>query len=181
VFDFLIEHPDFAAAAGRTLGIIRDRIVKEREGLYWGDDNHGATGTFELVYAASGQRVYLSKGTFVKRPLPTIHGRIVLVMAYEYQTDQGGESLVVNHIRGYLRIDNPILGVLARIAKPVVGPIVDKKVLRTFANASKLTERASSEPASLYRSLATSDQINQSDLREFRKVLPCCVDGRRVS
>ncbi|MGH7370035.1 MAG: hypothetical protein ACREIN_04030, partial [Candidatus Methylomirabilaceae bacterium] len=113
VFEFLIEHPDFAATAGRVLGIIRDRIVKEREGRYWGDDNHGATGTFELVYAAPGQRVYLSEGTFVKRLFPTIYGRIVLVMAYEYQTDQAGESLVVNHIRGYLRIDNPILGVLA--------------------------------------------------------------------
>jgi hypothetical protein len=95
VFDFLIEHPDFAATAGRILGTVQRRIVKEREGVFSGDDARGAT------------------GTFVKRFLPTIHGRIVLVMVYEHLTDQTGGSRVINHVRGYLRIDNATLGVLA--------------------------------------------------------------------
>jgi hypothetical protein len=84
VFDYLIDHPDFAATAGRILGIVKYRIVKERDGVFWGDDAHGAT------------------GTFVKRFLPTIRGRILLVMAYEHRTDQTGESHVINHVRGYL-------------------------------------------------------------------------------
>jgi hypothetical protein len=176
VFDFLIEHPDFAATAGRILGIVKYRIAKERDGVFRGDDAHGATGTSELMYAERGKRVYLAKGTFVKRFLPTIHGRIVLVMVYEHLTDQTGESRVINHVRGYLRIDNATLGVLARIASPVVGPIVDKKVLRTFGAAAKLMEQAYDNPASLYRTLASSQEIAKSDLREFRKVLRCCAE-----
>ena len=177
VFDFLIEHPDFAATAGRILGIVRYRVRKEREGLYWGDDAHGATGTVELMHAERGRRIYLAKGTFVKRFLPTIHGRIVLVMAYQHGTDQGGEDVVINDVRGYLRIDNAILGILARIARPVVGPIVDKKVLRTFAAASRLTERASHDPVRLYQTLAASPEIKKSELQEFRKVLRCCAEA----
>ena len=181
VFDFLIEHPDFAATAGRILGIVKYRIVQEREGVFWGDDAHGATGTFELMYAEPGRRIYLAKGTFVKRFLPTIHGRIVLVMVYEHRTDQTGESGVINDVRGYLRIDNPVLGVLARIAKPVVGPIVDKKVLRTFAAAAKLTEQAYRDPAALYYTLGASREINKSELREFRKALRCCAEDGSAS
>jgi hypothetical protein len=176
VFDFLIEHPDFAATAGRTLGIVKYRIVQERDGVFWGDDAHGATGTFELIYAGPGKRIYLARGTFVKRFLPTIRGRIVLVMVYEHRTDQTGESRVINDVRGYLRIDNPVLGILARIAKPVVGPIVDKKVLRTFAAAAKLAEQAYHDPAALYHTLGANREINKRDLREFRKALRCCSE-----
>ena len=177
VFDYLIERPDFAATAGRILGFVKYRVVKEREGLYWGDDAHGATGTFELVHAERGKRIYLAKGTFVKRFLPTIHGRIVLIMAYQHQTDQDGEDIVVNDVRGYLRIDNQILVILARIARPVVGPIVDRKVLRTFTAAGRLTEQASHDPAGLYRTLAASRQIGKAELQEFRKVLRCCAEA----
>jgi hypothetical protein len=176
VFDFLLDHPDFAATAGRILRIVKYRIVKERDGVFWGDDAHGATGTFELMYAERGKRVYLATGTFVKRFLPTIRGRILLVIAYEHRTDQTGESHVINHVRGYLRIDNRILGILARIARPVVGPIVDKKVLRTFAAASRLTEQASDDPTTLYHSLEASLEIEKSALREFRKILRCCAE-----
>lgn len=176
VFDFLLDHPHFAATAGRILGIVKYRIVKERDGVFWGDDAHGATGTFELMYAEKGKRVYLATGTFVKRFLPTISGRIVLVMSYEHRTDQAGESRVINDVCGYLRIDNRILGILARIAKPVVGPIVDRKVLRTFAAASKLTEQASHDPTTLYHSLEASPEIEKSELREFRRVLRCCAE-----
>ncbi len=177
VFDFLIEHPDFAATAGRILGIVKYRIVQERNGVFLGDDAHGATGTFELAYAEPGKRIYLARGTFVKRFFPTINGRIVLVMVYEHRTDQTGNSLVMNDVRGYLRIDNRLLGILARIARPVVGPIVDRKVLRTFAAAAKLTEQVSRDPAVLYRTLEASQEINKSDLREFRKALGCCGEN----
>jgi len=171
VFDFLVEHPDFAATAGRILGIVKYRVVQERNGVFRGDDAHGATGTFELAYEEPGKRIYLARGTFVKRFLPTIYGRIVLVMAYEHRTDQAGEGLVMNDVRGYLRIDNRVLGTLARIAKPVVGPIVDRKVLRSFAAAAKLTEQASRDPAALYRTLEASPEINKRELAEFRKAL----------
>ena len=177
VFDFLIEHPDFAATAGRILGIVKYRIVQEREGVFWGDDAHGATGTFELMYARPGKRVYLARGTFVKRFLPTIYGRIVLVMTYEHRPDRTGDNRVISDVRGYLRIDNRVLGILARIAKPIVGPIVDKKVLRTFAAAAKLTEKAYDDPAALYHTLEASREIDKGDLREFRKALRCCADG----
>ena len=176
VFDFFIEHPDFAATAGRILRIVKYRIVKQRQGVFWGDDAHGATGIFELLYAEAGKRIYLANGTFVKRFLPTIHGRIVLLMVYEHRTDPRGASHVVSDVRGYLRIDNPILGVLARIAKPVVGPIVDKKVLRTFAAAAKLTEQAYNDPTALNHTLAASHEIGKDELREFRKALQCCME-----
>jgi hypothetical protein len=57
-----------------------------------------------------------------------------------------------------------------------VGPIVDKKVLRTFAAVSRLTEQASHDPTTLHHSLEASPEIEKSALREFRKVLRCCAE-----
>ena len=65
------------------------------------------------------------------------------------------------------------MGVGAGETKPVVGPIVDKKVLRTFAAAAKLTEQAYRDPAALYHTLGANREINKRDLREFRKALRC--------
>jgi len=56
VFDFLLDHPDFAAMAGRILGIVKYRIVKERDGIFWGDDAHGATGTFDKRLLPTAQK-----------------------------------------------------------------------------------------------------------------------------
>jgi hypothetical protein len=174
VFDFLIEHPDVAASAGRVLGIVRYRVVKERDGRYWGDDAHGASGFFELLHAEPGKRVYLAEGTFVKRYLPTIRGRIALVLAFEHRVDHRRQGQVLTDVRGYLKIDNRVLGILARIARPVVGPIVDRKVLRTFHAASKLAEQASRDPLGLYATLAASRQFDEQALEGLRRVLRCC-------
>lgn len=36
VFDLLLDHPDFAATAGKTLGSVKYRIVKEWDGVFGG-------------------------------------------------------------------------------------------------------------------------------------------------
>jgi len=178
IFDYLIDHPDVVAGAGRVLKIVGYRVVKRREGLYWGDDARGATGTFELIHVERGKRIYLARGTFVKRLLPTIHGRMVLIVAYEYRDGRLRHGQVITDVRGHVKIDNPILGLLARIATPVLGPLIDKQVHRTFAAVGKLIEQASNDPGTVYKTLAASPEFPPHDLREFGMVLGCCPDGR---
>jgi hypothetical protein len=178
IFDYLIDHPDVVAVAGRALKIVGYRVVKRREGLYWGDDARGATGTFELIHAERSKRIYLAEGRFVKRLLPTIYGRMVLVIAYDYRAGPTRLDQVITDVRGHVKIDNLILGVLARFAAPVLGPLVDKQVHRTFTAVGKLIEQASNDPEAVYRSLAGNPAIAPHDLREFVKALGCCPDGR---
>jgi len=178
IFDYLIDHPDVVADAGRVLKIVSYRVVKQREGLYWGDDGRGATGTFELIHVERGKRIYLSKGTFVKRLLPTIHGRMILIVAYDHRDGRHRHGQVITDVRGHVKIDNPILGVLARIATPVLGPLVDKQVHRTFAAVGKLIEQASNDPGAVYKTLAASPEMDPHDLQEFGKVFGCCPNGR---
>jgi len=61
VFDFLLDHPDFAATAGKILGIVKYRIVKERDGVFWGDDAHGATGTFDKRLLPTVQKTLVNR------------------------------------------------------------------------------------------------------------------------
>ena len=61
VFDFFLDHPDFAATAGKILGIVKYRIVKERDGVFWGDDAHGATGTFDKRLLPTVQKTLVNR------------------------------------------------------------------------------------------------------------------------
>src|SRR5439155_1693460 len=53
VFEFLLDHPEFATHVTRALRLARYRIWRGPEGL-WLDDGWGAIGQFSVVYAAGG-------------------------------------------------------------------------------------------------------------------------------
>src|SRR4029077_13305472 len=56
VFEYLLDHPDFATHVIRALEIGRYRIWREPDGL-WLDDDAGALVQFHIAYAAHGSRV----------------------------------------------------------------------------------------------------------------------------
>jgi len=164
VFLYFLDHPDFAAAAARALGVARYRVEPRSGGTYWGDDTRGAKGIFEVVYADRGKRVVHAQGTYDTRWLPTIHARIVLILDFAHRTGPDGESYVTNDVKGYLRVDNPFLDVLARLVGPIVVGAVDRKVARSFGFAAKVSEHAYRDPEGFLGALRTAPEVDQQHL-----------------
>src|SRR3954471_19249381 len=81
VFEYLLDHPEFATRVTRVLKVARYRIWRENDGLHL-DDGWGAVGRFEVVYAAGGTRVMYARGIYQKRLLPDIHGEAVVMIEY---------------------------------------------------------------------------------------------------
>ena len=71
VFEFLLDHPEFATHVTRALRLARYRIWRDAEGL-WLDDGWGAVGRFRVVHAADGTRVMYARGRYQPRILPSI-------------------------------------------------------------------------------------------------------------
>ena len=63
VFEYLLDHPEFATHVTRTLRVARYRIWRASDGL-WIDDGWGTVGRFSLVYARDGTRVMHARGRY---------------------------------------------------------------------------------------------------------------------
>src|SRR5438876_8929359 len=82
IFDYLLDHPDFASHVTRTLRLARYRIWKTPEGMFL-DDGWGATGIFSVVHADPSRRVMYARGAYRQAVLPAINGEAVVMIEYE--------------------------------------------------------------------------------------------------
>jgi hypothetical protein len=171
VFLYFLNHPAFAAAAARALGVAHYQVAALSDGTYWGDDARGAQGLIEIVYADPHKRVVLAQGTYDTKWLPTIRARIVLVLEFEHHTAADGQTYVTNDVTGYLRVDNRFLDVLARLVGPIVVGAVDRKVARTCGVAAKVSERAYDDPEGFLAELRKAPDVDPQRLAELAALL----------
>src|SRR5437899_9356907 len=91
VFEYLLDHPDFATHVIRALEIGRYRIWREPDGL-WLDDTAGALVRFRIAYATRGSRIFYLQGRYQPQVLPAIHGRVVVLLDYTIKPQADGKS-----------------------------------------------------------------------------------------
>ena len=170
VFEYLLDHPDFASHVTRALGLARYRIWRAPDGL-WIDDGWGTRGTFTVVYAAKGLRLYYARGAFEQRYLPEMRGEAVAVFEYDFKPGGDGRTMVDTRATGYLQVDNAFLRALGRIAAPFVQAKADKEagqLLRVFARASRAIE---DNPAEVLQKVGERPDVPRPELERFRGLL----------
>src|SRR5262245_47449904 len=170
VFEYLLDHPDFASHVTRALGLARYRIWRASDGM-WLDDGWGTRGTFTVVYAARGVRLYHARGTYDQRYLPEMRGEAVALFEYGFTSDGAGRTVVATRATGYLQVDNKFLRTLGRIAAPFVQSKADKEagqLLRVFARASRAIE---DNPAQVYQKVSERPDVSRQELERFRQLL----------
>ncbi len=91
IFEYLLDHPEFASHVTRALKAARYKIWREA-GSLWLDDGWGVKGTFALAHAEPGLRLMYAQGAY-QSALPDIKGRAVVALAYRFQpTPQAAAS-----------------------------------------------------------------------------------------
>ncbi|HEU5394526.1 MAG TPA: hypothetical protein VFV36_06950, partial [Candidatus Methylomirabilis sp.] len=169
LYEFLLAHPDITAALARVVGAAGYRVSPDGENGYRGEDGKGAKGHFVLVEQGEGRRVYFAQGTYDKPLLPTIAGRMVLVL--EYRTNGPGDGPLETRLEGFVRIDTAVVGTLAKLARPLVKRAMDKKVRRLFDKVAHLLDAASADPAEALRRLSEESSRPPQDLEALRQLL----------
>jgi len=170
VFEYLLDHPEFASHVTRALGLARYKIWRAGDDL-WLDDGWGTRGTFEVVYAARGIRLYLARGAFEQRFLPEVKGEAVAVLEYQFKADGPGRTVVASAASGYLQVDNAVLRTLGKMAAPFVQAKADKEtgqLLRVFARVSRAIEE---NPAEVYRKVSERPDVPRAELQQFHALL----------
>jgi hypothetical protein len=170
VWEYLLDHPEFATHVTRALKVARFRIWHDGADL-WVDDGWGVTGQFTIVHAERGMRLLYAHGQFEQKVLPEIRGQAVGTLEYAFRHDEAGHTVVVTRASGYLQVDNRALNALARVAAPMVQAKADKEagyLLRTFARVTRAIEE---DPARVYQLVSERPDVPRVELEGFRKVL----------
>ncbi|MFQ5801381.1 MAG: hypothetical protein ACE5JQ_00620 [Candidatus Methylomirabilales bacterium] len=151
VFEYLLEHPDFAADLARAAGVLKYTVERRGEVEYWANDHKGITGHFEILQAKVGRRVFYAKGKY-KKGIFRIPGRMALVMRFSEEKD-GDFPSVENTLSAYIRLDAALLDPLARLFRPIVAQIMEKRIRWFFRKANRLMTRLYEDPESVLERL----------------------------
>jgi hypothetical protein len=170
MFEYLLDHPEFATHVMRALAIARYRIWREPDG-FWLDDSGGALVRFDVIYAAHGSRVFYMRGRYQPPVLPAIHGRVVAILEYRVEPTSGGKSLITPALASFVRIDNGFVEALTRLFKAVVAPRATKVTSRIVVDIAKTARAIESDPLRVEDALRSRPDVPPRELAEFRRLL----------
>lgn len=170
IFEYLIDHPDFATHVTRALRLARYRVWRTPEGLGL-DDGWGATGVFHVVHAGTGLRVMYCRGEYNKALLPTIHGEAVAVIGWEYTPAPRGRRVVHTRVGGFVKFDSRMMTFAVKAARLIAQRKADleaRRLMRTFARVSQAIE---DDPASVLERVRARPDVPQRELAEFSRLV----------
>jgi len=170
VFEYLLNHPEFATRVTRVLKAARYRIWREADGLHL-DDGWGAVGRFDIVYAVGGTRVMYARGVYQKRFLPDIRGEAVVMIEYGVRPGPDRKSTISATVTGYVKLDSGLLSLATKLATPIARAKADREAKLLVKVFAKVSRAAEEQPAALCHELAQQPDVLPSELAEFRRLL----------
>jgi hypothetical protein len=170
IFDYLLDHPDFASHVTRTLRLGRYRIWRTPEGMFL-DDGWGATGHFSVIHTAARRRVMYARGAYRQSILPAINGEAVVMIEYEATPAGDGRDRIRATVSGFVKLDSTTLSMAMKLAAPIAQRKADleaQRLMRTFARVSR---RIDENPADVYEKLRQRPDVPARELEEFGRLL----------
>jgi hypothetical protein len=142
-FAWLLDDMVACSTLAHHLGYIQYRVTVDDRGRAWADNREGARGTLTAIHAAAGKRVFYVEG--VREGLFEARGRGVTVVDFQQVRPVEMEYRAA----AFVRVDNPILAVLARMFRIFLTSTVDDNFGQVLANPIRISELAQRDPAQL--------------------------------
>lgn len=171
VFEFLLNHPEFATHVSRALKLARYRIWRGPDGGLWLDDGWGLVGQFSIVYAAAGMRVAYAHGQYQSGLLPSIRGQAVVVIEYGMSPTADQRSLISSAVTGFVKLDSRIVALAGMLAGSVATAKAEKEAKRLVKIFAKATRAIEENPAHVHEAVRQRPDVPPAELDEFRRLL----------
>jgi len=169
IFEYLLDHPEFASHVTRTLKAARYKIWREA-GSLWLDDGWGVKGTFALAHAEPGLRLMHAQGAY-QSALPDIKGRAVVALAYTFQPAPQGRQQVATALTSFVQIDSAVLRAIGKMGGSLVQKKADREARQLLRVFSKVSRAIEDNPADVYARVRERPDVPKQELEEFRKLL----------
>jgi hypothetical protein len=170
IFEFLLDHPDFATHVTRALKFARYKIWRTPGGLGI-DDGWGTVGIFETVWASAGHRVMYARGVYQHKILPDIHGQAVVAIDYGVQPAGNGRSEINAAVTGFVKLDSRLLAMASTLASSVARAKGEKEAKSLVALFARTTHAIETDPAGVFEKVRQRADAPAHELDEFRRLL----------
>ena len=176
VFQYLLDHPDFAANMARAIKVGKYRVTPVSGG-YEADDGRGVHGFLKPVYADSQRRVFYLAGRYDPPIFPSMTGRAVLVLDALHVANPDGTNRAVVTVVGFLKVDSVLARIVAKVLRDFTHAAVDRKVRRFFRHVEKVSARAADDPAGLAQEIQRHPELPAGQVAEFSRLLQKPLPG----
>lgn len=185
VFDFVVDHPDFAAAVNRGLGLGEFQVRQEGQRY---EVTHGhARGTFWMAERRPDRVAYLATGTYEHPVLRAmgirLRARSFIVSTVERDSPHTPMSTMRVHVHAYLQIENSVLGPVLRRFGPLVRGAFESKLTAGQRIGPELAEMAFRDRERLLERLRRIEGLAPLQLARFEELVRAQPDydgGRTV-
>lgn len=170
IFEYLLDHPEFATHVTRALKVARYRIWRTSSGLML-DDGWGAVGALEVVHKAPGMRVMYLKGQYQHSILPNIRGQAVVTVEWTTTPAPAGKDVVVPTVGAYVKLDSRMLSAASGLANSVASAKAEKEANRLVRVFEKTTRALEENPGAVLEALRQRADTPRRELDEFSRLL----------
>jgi len=171
IFEFLLDHPEFATHVTRALKLARYRIWRGPDGGLWLDDGWGMVGQFSVVYASGGTRVVHAHGRYHSGLLPSIGGQAVVVIQYGLTPSADHKNLISAEVTGFVSIDSKIVALAGVVAGSVATAKAEKEAKRFVKLFARVSRAIEEDPARVLERVRQRPDVPPADLEQFRRLL----------
>jgi len=169
IFEYLLDHPEFASHVTRALRAARYKIWREA-GSLWLDDGWGVKGAFAVAHAEPGLRLMHAQGAY-QSSLPDIKGRAVVALTYKFQPAPQGRQQVVTTLTSFVHIDSAVVRAIGRMGGSLVQKKADREARQLLRVFSKVSRAIEDNPTDVYAKVREHADVPKQELEEFRKLL----------
>lgn len=171
VFEYLLDHLEFATHVTRALKLARYRVWTVPGGFGL-DDGWGTVGTFEVVYAAPGVRVLHARGEYQQRVLPNIRGQAIISITYDAApAARDGTATIAPAVDTYVKLESKVLAATGLLARKVAYAKAEKEGKRLVKVFARTTRAIDENPAAVWAALRARPDVPRRELEEFRRLL----------
>ncbi|MBC7839529.1 MAG: hypothetical protein H7Y39_12950 [Nitrospiraceae bacterium] len=135
----LLDRPPLTAALINRLEIGLYTSETRGPDHFWGDDGEGTKGIVQLVYQDRTSRIYYLEGSHDSRWLPNIAGKAVVFLRMDSVKDGKGIEAVDSTMASYTKLDNRILSGVAALLRPLIGAVVERKLIKGVETVNRLS------------------------------------------
>ena len=167
VFDYLLNHPDFATQVTRALKLARYRIWTSSDGLNL-DDGWGVKGVITPFYGDKGLRVVYARGRYEQSVLPDIRGQAIIFVRYDESGATAGRPALVTSMEVFAWLDS---GMMASLAGPLAKSKATSEGLHALKVFSRLSRHLEQRGDEVLAELARRPEVSRPELEEFRRLL----------
>lgn len=177
LFTFLLQHPEVVIDVWKVMGVSQVALNKAPDGVYYGTDGAGTTGTVRYLFSnwganAQNMAVVYADGGYIGAPFVTpLKAQSIMLVRSSAVQETNGRRYITVRIDSFVRVEQLGIEIIAKTVQPWINKTADQNLIETLTFISNFSRTAEKNPQGMQR-LAT--RLNAVDEPTRNELVALC-------